>query len=205
MSKPISSQNDDDGYYRLSHEVVALRKSSLYSPTSVATLAGSDPRTRHITCSWVVAEKSFSGVPIHGFPSFEEACESVLNGESDVLFVPAAYPAAYHFIQNVQLKVIDTFIMPIPALVHAGKTTKIPANPSTLYLHKSPERLADEFLQFDRKEFCDSNEVVCKKLLADPDIEAVCITNKVAAEFMGLFIYAELAVPEMPWLVFRKK
>jgi prephenate dehydratase len=206
MSYPIPP-NDDGSFYRQTYEevITASQRKHSWLPTSVATLAGENPRTKHITCSMVIAKECFPETEIHGFASFEEAKTSVLIGESDVLLVPAGYPKVFHFIQCVDLEVIDTFIMPIPALVFAGKTPQTPSNPTTLYTHPSPAPLADGVLHFQRKELCSSNEQVVLRLIEDSDMSAVCITNKVAAEFMELKIYSELLTPKMPWILFRKK
>ena len=176
-----------------------------YCRATIATLC--DPQERGITCSEHIAHTVLLSSNIFPCGSFEDAATAVLQGKSDYLLVPSAYPHVASFIQSDALALCDMFISPIPPLVVAGILTTCPSHVDLLYYHPATESLIAEtgIERIEEAESVCSNAAACYAVKNATNV-AACITNRLCANRLGLITYKTLRPAQpMPFLIFRKR
>ena len=171
-----------------------------YRYPSLATLGSK----AGVTCSVDVAVRCGKAGEIRGYATFEEAAQALKQGVVSALLVPAAYPNAYQFIQDADLRCDRVFIMRIPALVLAGKGERPPRFAIALLHHPATKPLlSDVELHYGRAIEVQSNAAAAEMVANEDAGHCLAITNGLCAAHYGLSVYKILrSGVEMPWLVF---
>ncbi|MEU1401382.1 hypothetical protein ABZ471_03275 [Streptomyces sp. NPDC005728] len=176
---------------------------------SVATLAD-DPAG--LTCSVTVGLRwgasSGKAGRLLGYPSFEEAAESVKDGRHDALLVAGAYPEIRTFFFDAGLSAVESFISPLPDMVFAAPEHNAALERfDTVHYHPATRVLFETHVQGRTNDAVQatSNSAACRDALENPG-QAAAITNRTCADHYGLTTLKVLSRgTPMSFVVFEPK
>jgi len=158
-----------------------------------------------LTCSFFVARKWAKAKLLIPFPTFEAAEMAVKDGSSTGMLVPASYPGVGKFIIDVELRVEEVFIYPIPDLVLVGQNKMMPLEVEKLFSHPATDPLKTSVpIIFKENQHVTSNTKAITEMMQYHGT-CVAITNRLAANSYGVCIYKVLRSSiTMPWVIFVK-
>jgi len=159
-----------------------------------------DPSVPGATCSEHVALRC-GARHVVPYPSFEAAAGDVMKGKIEVVFVPAAYPDAFHFIQSADLILVDTFVVRIPPLVVAGPLESNGYGRKLFYPAATAPLLPEIRGRYEMALTVYSNVEACKSILEERG--TICITNSICAEQFNLQVFQTIRSGVlMPFYIF---
>lgn len=142
-----------------------------------------------MTCSNIALENYCKKTSIKLVDSFQDAINEVKQGIVQAAFIPGAFPNIKDYIMDEKLRVKETVVVQIPALVLAGKFPQQPKKIKRIILHPAPESLLAEVeTKFEEMVFASSNPNACIKVLANQN-DSIAITNQNCAQYYGLVTY----------------
>ena len=168
---------------------------------ALATLG--DPPINNLTSSYYVAEKRFLSHRILGLSSFEDAVNSVKNGEAEVALVAGAYPKIRDFIMDPSLICVEAFVEQIPPLVVAGIQNQEVIEVKTIYLHPATIPLL-KHVNVKYNQLIETQATSAAASKAKDDKKSVAICNQLAADYYQLNIF-QILIPSlnMPFALFK--